>query len=316
MLESRRPKFGNPDVMDDFDPALPGSTDQELSPKPSSLAFGDQAIETFNAGGKAPVLILSDHSGCWIPDDLNNLGLPKEEYRRHIGWDIGATDMTRRLAQKLDAVAILNHVSRLVIDPNRYPGTPTSIPEVADGTVIPGNQALSDEERKRRIRLSFIPYHRMIARQIVRIRKRADIPLIIAMHSFTPTMQREWRPWHAAVLYGHDDRLARLVLEGLRALDDVCIGDNQPYSGDHPDSYSLQFHALRTGFPNVAFEVRQDQVSTRETAEAWADRLHQALQPALSDPTLYQRWGTWRRLGDVDCAADADAWNRRRIPAG
>ena len=34
-------------------------------------------------------------------------------------------------------------MSRLVIDPNRRPGTPTSIPEISDGCVVPGNQGLA-----------------------------------------------------------------------------------------------------------------------------------------------------------------------------
>jgi predicted N-formylglutamate amidohydrolase len=299
-----------------FDNAVADSNDQIADLDPSLTASEFAAVETFNPNGQAPVLILSDHSGCQIPSYLDDLGLPEDERKRHIGWDIGATDMTRRLAIKLDAAAVLNHVSRLVIDPNRYPGTSTSIPAIADGTFVPGNQNLSEQERKNRIRLSFVPYHRAISRQIAKLRRRIDAPVIIAMHSFTPSMQRSWRPWHAGVLYADDNRLARPVLDGLRAFDEFCIGDNQPYSGNHPDSYSLQFHALRPGFPNVAFEVRQDLISTKETAEAWADRLHQVLQPALSDPTLYRLWGSWRRLSNVDCAAVTDARSRRRIPAG
>ena len=282
----------------------------------SAPADGIGPVEICNPGGQAPVLILSDHSGCDIPAYLDDLGLPEEERRRHIGWDIGATDMTRRLAEQLDATAVLNHVSRLVIDPNRDPYTPTSIPAIADGTFVPGNQDLSLEEQQRRIRLSFIPYHRAISREIARLRRRTGIPVIIAMHSFTPAMQREWRPWEAGVLFGDDDRLALPVIERLRTDTSLCIGANQPYSGKHPDSYSLQFHALRTGFPNVAFEVRQDLIATQSEAEAWADRLAQALQPSLSDPTLYREWGSWRQLVDVDYAAVTDARGRRRVPAG
>jgi predicted N-formylglutamate amidohydrolase len=266
-----------------------------------------EAVEIFNPNGQAPVLIISDHSGREIPSYLNNLGLSDEERRRHIGWDIGTTDMTRRLARQLDAPAVLNHVSRLVIDPNRYPGSPTSIPKVSDGTFIPGNQNVDDEEFKRRIRLSFLPYHRAISRQVARLRRRVGAPVIISMHSFTPTMQKEWRPWEVAVLWSEDNRLARPVLEALRDEDDLCVGDNQPYTGDHPDSYSMQFHAKRPGFPNVSFEVRQDLIGTQERAEAWADRLYKVLQPALSDPTLYRSWGSWRRFADDDCAAVADA---------
>ncbi len=274
-------------------------------------------IEIFNPEGRAPVLILSDHSGCRMPEDLDGLGLDEKERSRHIAYDIGTTEMTRRLAEQLDAPAVLNHISRLVIDPNRLPHTPTSIPENSDGTVIPGNQNLSEDDIRRRIRLSFLPYHRAISQQLARLRRGGAVPVIIAMHSFTPAMQKEWRPWEAAVLWStEDDRLAMPVLEGLRGYSEFCIGANQPYSGDHPDGYSLQFHALRTGFPNVAFEVRQDQISTKNDAEAWADRLHKVLQPALSDPTLYRRWGSWRRLDDVDCAAVTDARSRRRIPAG
>ncbi len=271
-------------------------------------AKGDvEAVEIFNAKGHAPVLIISDHSGREIPSYLGDLGLPEEERRRHIGFDIGTTDMTRRLARRLDASAVLNHISRLVIDPNRYPGSPTSIPKIADGTFVPGNQDVDEEEFKRRIRLSFIPYHRAISQQIARLRRRVGTPVIISMHSFTPTMQKEWRPWEVGVLWSEDNRLARPVLDALRDEDDLCVGDNQPYTGDHPDSYSLLFHAKRTGFPNVAFEVRQDLIDTQERAEAWADRLYKVLQPALCDPTLYRSWGSWRRLADDDCPAVADA---------
>jgi predicted N-formylglutamate amidohydrolase len=303
--------------MDSFAPSGETEFDSMSQSLPAVPVDETPDIEIFNPEGRNPVLILSDHSGRRIPKHLDDLGLSEDERSRHIAYDIGTTEMTRRLAKQLDASAVLNHISRLVIDPNRLPHTPTSIPEISDGTVIPGNRNLSKEEIDRRIRFSFLPYHRAISQQLARLRRGGAVPAVIAMHSFTPAMQKEWRPWEAAVLWSaEDNRLAMPVLEGLRGYSEFCIGANQPYSGDHPDGYSLQFHALRTGFPNVAFEVRQDQISTQNEAEAWADRLHKVLQPALSDPTLYRRWGSWRRLNYVDCAAVTDAGSRRRIPAG
>ena len=188
---------------------------------------------------------------------------PEHELNRHIGWDIGAADAARRLARKLDAPAVLCHASRLVIDPNRDPGTPTSIPTIADGTFVPGNQNLDPDEEQRRLQQCFIPYHRAVARQIARLRRRVGIPVIISMHSLTPVMKRNWRPWQIAVLSDEDRRLADPVLDGLSCDSTLCVGDNVPYSGNYPVGYSVPFHAVRPGFPHVSFELRQDLIDTR-----------------------------------------------------
>ncbi len=245
-------------------------------------------VERVNPFGQAPVLLLCDHAGRQVPPWLNNLGLPEHELARHIGWDIGAADMTRRLAELLDAPAVMCHVSRLVIDPNRHPGDPYSIPEIADGTFVPGNQNLSPDEVRARLGLSFIPYHRAVAREIARLRRSHGVPVIIAMHSFTPRMGHMWRPWEVAVLWDTDPRLARVVLAGLRRDDDLCVGDNEPYSGAYPVAYSIPFHAARRRLPHVTFEVRQDLIDTPETARAWAERIAEVLREPLADRKLYR----------------------------
>jgi predicted N-formylglutamate amidohydrolase len=246
----------------------------------------DQVVEAFNLQGRAPVLVLCDHAGRRIPPELDNLGLPPMETARHIGWDIGSADVTRHLAMLLDAPAVLCHVSRLVIDPNRKPGDPSSIPAISDGTLVPANQDLSPEQVRWRLRRFFSPYHRAVARQIARLRRRG-VPAIVSMHSFTPRMGHTWRPWHAAVLWDTDPRLAAPVLEGLRREPDLHVGDNEPYSGRFPVGYSIPFHAARPRLPHVTFEVRQDLIDTRETAEAWAERLARVLREPLSDRKLY-----------------------------
>ncbi|MDX1541603.1 MAG: N-formylglutamate amidohydrolase, partial [Geminicoccaceae bacterium] len=154
----------------------------DSTPTTARLASVDQAeiedgepfaaVELLNADGTAPVLVICDHAGRRIPRWLGDMGLSERDRARHIGWDIGAADMTRVLASRLDAPAVLCHVSRLVIDPNRRPGEPTSIPKVSDGTVIPANQQVSMTERRRRFRLSFVPYHRALARQVAERRLR------------------------------------------------------------------------------------------------------------------------------------------------
>ena len=244
-------------------------------------------LERFNPAGRAPVLILCDHAGREVPAQLDQLGVSDEALARHIGWDIGAADLTRRLAERLDAPALLNHCSRLVVDPNRRPGTPTSIPEISDGCVVPGNQGLDLEAAVDRVVRYFLPYHRAVARRIAEFRRAGVVPAVIAVHSFTPHMFGEDRPWHIGVLWRGDQRLSRPLLDTLGARGDLVIGDNQPYSGLLDFGFTVQFHAQRPRLPHVMLEIRQDEIATTEDAVRYADIVHDALQAPLADPSLY-----------------------------
>jgi predicted N-formylglutamate amidohydrolase len=251
---------------------------------------GRASVELCNLEGRAPVLLLCDHAGRRIPAWLGDLGLPERERSRHIGWDIGAADVTRALARLLDARAVLCHTSRLVIDANRRPGEPTSIPRVSDGTLVPANRHLDPAERRRRARIGFAPYHREIARQIGRLRRHLAHPAVVSIHSCTEIMGGVFRPWHVGVLWNRDERVARPVLDALAADPALTVGANQPYSGSIHNGYSIPFHAERTGLPHITFEVRQDLIDRQERAEVWARRLAAALRRPLADPCLYRRF--------------------------
>jgi predicted N-formylglutamate amidohydrolase len=247
-------------------------------------------IEIVRPAGAAPLLLVCDHAGRRIPAWLGDLGLPAQELERHIAFDIGAADVTRRLARLLDAPAVLCHVSRLVVDPNRLPGDPSSIPAISDGTAIPANRELAPEAIRRRLAAAFVPYHRAVARQIAGLRRRHGIPAIVSIHSFTPSLGASPRPWHVAVLSDADRRLAVPVLERLRRDPALAVGDNEPYSGRYPAGYTIPFHAARTGLPHITFELRQDLIATRAEAEAWAERLAEVLREPLAAPELYRRY--------------------------
>jgi predicted N-formylglutamate amidohydrolase len=247
-------------------------------------------VEQVNGIGRAPVLILCDHAGNEVPPELGDLGIGADMLGRHIGWDIGAADLARRLAARLDAPAVLNHCSRLVIDPNRRPFTPTSVPSISDGCVIPANQHLSDEEIRRRILAYFLPYHRAVARAIGGFRRSGRVPAVLAVHSFTPRMHGEDRPWQVGVLWRSDRRLSAPILTALRARSDLVVGDNQPYSGLDEFGFTVEFHAQRARLPHVMFELKQDEIDTPDKAAAWADLLAEVLEAPLADPALYRSW--------------------------
>src|SRR5690606_24282104 len=122
--------------------------------------------------------------------------------------------------------------SRLLIDVNRDPDSPTLIPAVSDGTVISGNQDLDEAERERRISQFYTPFHEAVDRTVRVAMDNDVVPIVIAIHSFTPVMDRVRRPWEVGLLWNRDPRLAERMIGAYRARG-FTVGDNEPYSGRH-----------------------------------------------------------------------------------
>ncbi len=239
--------------------------------------------------GTGPFLLTADHAGRRIPRALGDLGLDAVERSRHIAWDIGIQAVTERLAQSLGATAILQTWSRLVIDCNRQPGVASSIPEISETTLIPGNQNLAPADREARRLAIFAPYHTAIAAEIAARKARAQPTLYIAMHSFTPVFKGVSRPMHAAVLYNRAPLLSRALAALLRAEPGLTIAENEPYSVSDETDYGVPVHAERGGLDYVEIEIRQDLIAEPQGQAEWAARLARLLPLAaatLETPTL------------------------------
>jgi len=255
-----------------------------------SLIAPDEApsVEICQSEAATPLLLTCDHASNRVPRALDGLGLARGLLEQHIGWDIGAAMVTRRLALALDAAAVMSGYSRLVIDCNRDPDDPTSIPEVTDGVSVPGNRNLSAAARALRRRTCFDPYHAAIAARLDALVAAGLAPALLSIHSFTPVMNGVARPWHIGVLWDLDPRIPAPLLAALRADGLLEVGDNQPYSAREPAGYTVRHHAVARGLPHAAIELRQDLVASAEGATAWADRLAAALAPILARPELYR----------------------------
>ncbi len=235
--------------------------------------------EILGAERDSPWLIVCDHASNRIPEEIGggSLGLPEGDMHRHIAYDIGAAGVSRRLADLLGAPAILSRFSRLVIDPNRGEDDPTLIMKLYDGTIVPGNRHVDAMERERRLNTYYRPYHTAYAR----LAARHDDTIIVAVHSFTPRLNgRQPRPWHIGILRADwDQRLARPLLDLLRAEEDLCVGENQPYAGHLPGD-AVDRHALIPGRPNALIELRHDLITDPIGQHGWAERLAPILEEA------------------------------------
>lgn len=251
---------------------------------PGLLGSDDAPVYRLHqAQGSSPFVLLADHAGQGIPRALGDLGIGQAELDRHIGWDIGIAGVTRALARQLDAWAIEQHYSRLVIDCNRPHGSPTLVPAVSDGTVIPANQALATALRQQRIEAIHAPYHAAISHELDHRASSGRATALVLLHSFTPVMNDTPRPWHCGVLYNHDTRLAHALLAALRAEGDLVVGDNQPYAISDDSDYAANVHGEARGLPYVEIEIRQDLIADPAGQRAWADRLARLLPPLLED---------------------------------
>lgn len=259
---------------------------------PALLADDEPApFERFNPGGAAPVLLLCDHASNFVPRALQGLGLDDAHLVRHIAWDIGAAEATREMARLLDAPALLSGFSRLVVDPNRIAEGTDLIPEVSDGVEVPGNRGLTPAQRQQRYETFHQVYHRTIEAELDALAARGPGPAVVSVHSFTPVMEGQERPWQVGILWNRDRRLPVPLMTRLRA-EGLVVGDNEPYTGRDFHGYTLHSHAEPRRLANVLIELRQDLVDTHHGAVEWAGRMAKALQPILADPELFAQGDT------------------------
>ena len=155
-----------------------------------------EPVELVAGNPSGGMLIVADHAMRLLPQEYGRLGLPEQEFERHIAYDIGVEGAVRHLTRMTGAPAIMARFSRLLIDPNRGEDDPTLIRQIYDGAVIPGNYPLYEAERQIRIQRFFKPFRN----QVLESAALCDAAcggscMIISMHSFTPVMAGRARPW-------------------------------------------------------------------------------------------------------------------------
>ena len=235
-----------------------------------------------NEGAASPFLILCDHAGRATPAKLGDLGVSSSDWERHIAWDIGAAGVARRLGAALGAVTIEQVYSRLVIDCNRRPGHPTSIPPVSDGTDVPANEGLSGEQTAARVREIFAPYHDRIAAEQDRRLQAGQDSVVIAVHSFTPVFGGASREWQAGVLHDRNPGFAIATGALLRACG-LHVGENEPYRLSDDSDYTVPVHAEARSLHYVELEIRQDLIEHEAGQAEWAALLADVLPAALRE---------------------------------
>jgi len=243
-------------------------------------AFTALAPLVANRDGVSPVIVVCEHASCFIPPELNSLGLDAEVQKSHVAWDPGAMAVAEGISDRLDAVLVASRISRLVYDCNRPPDAEGAIPERSEIFDIPGNQNLGKAERDTRIALVYEPFRASLAAAI----SAANCPgIIVTVHSFTPVYDGNARDVQLGILHDTDSRLADAMLMNTHWHTALDVRRNEPYGPEDGVTHTLRENAVRAGLHNVMIEVRNDLITTAREQDAMAAMLSGWIISALRE---------------------------------
>lgn len=239
---------------------LMGKTD----PPPVEVLHGDKASD---------IVLVCEHAGRAIPKTLGSLGVSDEVLNSHRGWDIGAEMVARQMANLLQVPLVIQRYSRLVIDCNRPPFTPQSIPYESDHAHIPANIAACPSEKADRVKAIFDPMNTAIESLFETPRRAA-----FSIHSFTPEMDGESRPWHAGFLTRASLETAESLMASIaKRHSEFKLALNAPYAIDSETDWFIPHYAEALSLAHCLIEIRNDQIAHPEGATFWAQLLADAI---------------------------------------
>lgn len=189
-----------------------------------------------------------EHGGREVPPPYAPLFHGSEDILEgHRGYDRGSLELARHLSARLAGALFAAKTTRLLVDLNRSPRSPSLFSEFS--------RDLPPRRREEILRSIYRPYRVSVESEVQRRVSRGQTVLHIAVHSFAPSLRGEERRADVGLLY--DPRRTReraFVERWRRALRDrfpgLRVRRNYPYLGvadglathlrrTHPDSCYL-----------------------------------------------------------------------------
>jgi predicted N-formylglutamate amidohydrolase len=236
-------------------------------------ALAAQAATVVAGTTRPGIVLVCEHGGRRVPAAWSDLGLPGAFFATHFGCDIGAEDLTRALARKLGATAVIANYSRLFLDYNRKRHDPECRRIEIGGIPVPGNLNLAESEIAAREAIARTPLEQAIALWT----EEHPASAVISMHSFSPYWGNAKRSCEIGVMWREDTRLAPRLIAQLSRQGGYAVRDNEPYDFRANDWFTLQRHGLEIGVPCAYIEVRNDLIDGSERREALAQCLEAAV---------------------------------------
>jgi predicted N-formylglutamate amidohydrolase len=222
-------------------------------------------------------LFTCEHAGNVVPPAWRGLFLKAGSVlESHRGWDPGMLVIARACARAFGVPLLFSRVTRLLVDLNRSPSSPTLLSEFTRG--------LAPDERQVILDRYYHPHRRHVDEAVDGLVARFGTVTHIAFHSFTPVLHGETRRADIGILYDptrpREKAFARRWAAALRELDPgLRVRMNYPYLG----SSDCVAFALRKRLGDRRYAGLELEVNQRffQTPEGRARRIGRIVQRSL-----------------------------------
>lgn len=232
------------------------------------------------------LVITCEHGGHEVPQAYAALFAGHEHLlETHRGWDLGALELARQMAQALDAPLFSSTTTRLLIDLNRSIGHRQLHSEATRG--------LAPAARRDIATRYYRPHRDAVEAEVARLIAAGRRVVHVASHSFTPEMNGVVRQADVAWLY--DPRRAGesvLAWQWLHALrqrrQGLKLRRNYPYQGKGDGLTSL-LRKRHSPAHYVGIELEVNQQFVTEGGKVWAVLRTDIIQALADTLALAQR---------------------------
>jgi predicted N-formylglutamate amidohydrolase len=206
----------------------------------------------------------------------------------HVGFDLGALDLARRLAHRFDVPLAAATVSRLLVDLNRSPGHPRLFSAYV--------ARLPADEKRRIIERFHRPHRNRVEDRVRRWIEKGEPVLHLAVHSFVAELNGATRRADVGLLYDPtrrgERRLCRSWVEVLREdAPSLRVRLNYPYRGTADGLTTFLRRRFSPGqYWGIELEVNQKHLeATAATRQMVRGAIGDSLARLLGEPRVDSR---------------------------
>jgi predicted N-formylglutamate amidohydrolase len=222
-------------------------------------------------------LVLScEHAGMRVPREHAALFRGAQAVlASHRGWDPGALDLGRRMAQRMGCKLHACTWTRLLVEPNRSPHNPRIWSSFT--------RALPRALRERILERYWRPHRTRVEAALDQATRGNAVVLHVAVHSFTPVLDGERRNADIGLLFDPSRRRERAFARRWKALlaelaPDLRVRFNYPYLGTADGLTTSQ----RKRFPDARYAGIELELNQALLAHPQRARIRRALVESVA----------------------------------